>query len=94
MIYFMATIHANKENAEYMDYIRLVKPIVEGYGGHYLVRSEKITPLQEKWQPVRVIIIGWNTKEQLEKCFSSPEYKKIAKKREQNVDSRAIIVEE
>ncbi|MGN0158942.1 MAG: DUF1330 domain-containing protein [Brotaphodocola sp.] len=94
MVYFMVTIHADQDNSEYMEYIRLVKPIVESYGGRYLIRSEKITSLQESWKPVRVIIIEWNTREQLETCFSSPEYQKIAGKREQNVDSRAIIVEE
>lgn len=72
----------------------MVKPIVERYGGRYLIRSDKVEALQEQWQPDRVIVIAWDTKEQMETCFLSEEYRSIAEKREKTVDSRAIIVEE
>lgn len=95
MFYFIVTIHSDniEEINDYQEYIELVKPIVESYGGRYLVRSNKITALQNKWIPDRVIIIEWKTREQLEACFSSEEYRAIAGKRENSVDSRAIIVE-
>lgn len=95
MFYFIVTIHSDniEEINDYQEYIELVKPIVESYGGRYLVRSNKITALQNKWIPDRVIIIEWKTGEQLEACFSSEEYRAIAGKRENSVDSRAIIVE-
>lgn len=95
MFYFIVTIHSDniEEINDYQEYIELVKPIVESYGGRYLVRSNKITALQNKWIPDRVIIIEWKTREQLEACFSSEEYRVIAGKRENSVDSRAIIVE-
>ena len=95
MFYFIVTIHSDniEEINDYQEYIELVKPIDESYGGRYLVRSNKITALQNKWIPDRVIIIEWKTREQLEACFSSEEYRVIAGKRENSVDSRAIIVE-
>lgn len=95
MFYFIVTIHSDniEEINDYQEYIELVKPIIESYGGRYLVRSNKITALQNKWIPDRVIIIEWKTREQLEACFSSEEYRAIAGKRENSVDSRAIIVE-
>ncbi|MGN1084182.1 MAG: DUF1330 domain-containing protein [Lachnospiraceae bacterium] len=95
MFYFIVSIYSSrtKEKREYEDYIKSVKPIVEKYGGRYLVRSDKITALQKEWQPERVIVIEWDTKERLEACFSSKEYREIAAKRENSVDSRAIIVE-
>lgn len=93
MVYFIAAINSGEDNGEYMDYVRLVKPIVESYGGRYLLRSEKITALQENWKPKRAIIIEWDSKKQLEACFNSAEYRKIAAKREKNVKSTAIIAE-
>lgn len=94
MVYFIVAIHSDKKRKEeYETYIRLVKPIVEKYGGRYLIRSDKVTPLQKEWCPERFIVIEWNTKEQLEACFSSEEYRAIAALRENSVDSRAIIVE-
>lgn len=95
MVYFIVTIYRDveKDVKGYETYIRLVKPIVEAYGGRYLVRSNKITALTQRWNPQRIIVIEWDTKEQMEQCFQSEEYKQIAGKREDSVDSRAIIVE-
>lgn len=93
MFYFIAEIYMEGEKGreEYEEYIRSVKPIVEKYKGRYLVRTDKITPLTDKWEPHRVIIIEWDTREQLESCFQSEEYRRIAGKRENSVDSRAVI---
>ena len=35
MVYFIVTVHKNREKdcSDYEDYIRMVKPIVEHYGG-------------------------------------------------------------
>ena len=93
MIYFIVTVDLIEDKNNYQEYIRQVKPIVEEYGGRYLVRSNKITAMQEQWCPRRVIIIEWDAKEQMEKCFSSESYKQIVNKRENSVDSKAIIVE-
>lgn len=95
MYYFIVSVFQDKkkERDEYGEYIELVKPIVEKYGGRYLVRSNKVTSLQKEYSPERVVIIEWKSKEQLKACFSSEEYKKIAGKRENSVDSRAMIVE-
>lgn len=38
-------IDENKGRGLYDEYIQKVKPIVEGFGGEYLVRSEQITSL-------------------------------------------------
>ncbi len=55
MIYFIVTVDIIEDKNNYQEYIRQVKPIVEEYGGRYLVRSNKITALQEQWCPRRVI---------------------------------------
>ncbi|MBQ3378869.1 MAG: DUF1330 domain-containing protein [Clostridia bacterium] len=95
MVYFVITTYFDKEKdiKDYLEYIEKVAPIVKSYGGRYLVRSENITALSPKWKPDRVIIIEFDRREQLEKCFSSEEYRRIAALRENTVDSRAIIIE-
>ncbi|PNV62397.1 DUF1330 domain-containing protein [Clostridium sp. chh4-2] len=93
--YFIATIYTDNPQAqtEYLEYIRLVKPIVERHSGTYLVRSEELTALSDAWRPNRIIVIQFPDREHLDRCFQSPEYKEIARKRENSVDSRAVIVE-
>lgn len=51
MVYFIVTIQRDRERdcSDYEDYIRRVKPIVERYGGRYLIRSDKVEALQEQW---------------------------------------------
>lgn len=92
--YFMVcTYEKGNERASYDEYIQIVKPIVESFGGVYLVRSEKMIALSEQWNPDRIILIRFPNREQLDKCFQSDEYVKIKDKRLTTVDSQAIIVE-
>lgn len=86
-------IDEDKGRGSYDDYINQVKPIVESFGGEYLVRSEKIDSLSPMRNPNRVII-RFPSRENLEKCFASNEYRKIKDKRENSVDARALIIEE
>lgn len=93
--YFMVDtyIDEQKGRGQYDDYIREVKPIVESYGGEYLVRTENLCNFCGERNPQRVIVIRFDTREHLDACFSSSEYKAILSKRVNNVDSRAIIAE-
>lgn len=95
MVYFVATIFFDEKGnlEDYLEYIDLVKPIVNKYHGRYIARSEKITALNKAWSPDRVIIIEFDSKEQLDRCFSSEEYKRISMLREKSVNSKAIIIE-
>ena len=96
MVYFLAEIHSDEtqNNGMYESYIQQVKPIVESYHGRYLVRSGNIEAFGGGSAPSRVILIEFDTRAQLDKCFASQEYRSIAYLREQSVDGRAYIVEQ
>lgn len=87
-------IDEQKNRSLYDEYILQVKPIVESFGGGYLVRSEKVTSLHPQRKPQRVIIIRFPSRQALEECFSSKEYQEIMNKRIESVDARAVIVED
>ena len=87
-------IDKNKGRGFYDDYIEQVKPIVESYGGEYLARSENVTALSPLRKPDRVIIIRFPSREKLDACFSSEEYRHIMHERIDSVDAKAVIVEE
>lgn len=93
--YFMVDtyIDAKKGRGEYDAYIAAVKPIVESYGGVYLVRSDEVEPLGPGRAPQRVIVIRFESRADLDACFASPEYRAIMAKRARSVDARAVIVE-
>ena len=77
----------------YAEYVEKVPEIVRKYGGRYVVRGGKITPLSGDWNPERIVILEFADIEQLRKCFGSPEYLEIAPIRERSVVGKSIIVE-
>lgn len=93
--YFMIDTYIpdSGNRGEYDYYIKKVKPIVESYGGEYLVRTEEVESLSDKRVPQRVILIKFPSKDKLKECFACQEYRAIMSKRVNSVDARAIIVE-
>jgi len=93
--YFLVDVYVDEKKGRslYDDYITKVKPIVERFSGNYLARTEKVISLNPLRDPQRVIIIRFPSKEKLEECFSSDEYRQIMHEREDSVDARALIVD-
>ena len=87
-------IDKNKGRGSYDDYIVQVKPIVESYGGEYLARTENVTALSPLRKPDRVIIIRFPSREKLDACYASDEYRRIMHERANSVDAKAVIVED
>ena len=82
-----------KDQVLYSEYVQKVYDIATTYGGRYLARGGIITPVSKNWNPERIIIIEFQHKEEIQKCFQSQEYIEIAPIREQSTTSKAIIVE-
>jgi uncharacterized protein (DUF1330 family) len=83
----------NSERSSYDEYIAKVKPIVESYGGKYIIRSENITAFAGTQKPDRIIVIRFDSRQQLDKCFASAEYAAVKGLRENSVKTGAFIVE-
>lgn len=94
-IFFIVNIEIpdKDDRDKYNEYIAKVKPIVESYGGTYIVRSEDISLFAGNKAPDRIIIIQFETREQLDQCFASEEYTKVKDLRESTVKTSAFIVE-
>jgi len=78
---------------KYTQYISQVSRLVVQYGGRYLVRGGKITPLGNDWNPERIIILEFPSEERVREWLSSPEYKAIAPLREAGAETRAVLLE-
>lgn len=93
--YFIASVQISEPDKRplYDEYIARVRPIVETFGGVYLVRSEKIEHLPGTWRPDRLIVIEFPDRQTLDCCFASAEYRAVAGLRMQSVEASAVIVE-
>lgn len=95
------TVH---DSLQYQLYRMKVEPLIEKFGGVYLVRSggmafdldpkRKVTTVEGNWNPNRFIIVQWESLDQLQNFTTSEEYKAVAKFRENSASTKSIIVRE
>jgi len=90
--YLIADITATDQKT-YSLYQTKVPEIIAKYGGRYLVRGGKAVPFAGDWEPERILVLQFDSMEQLRKCFDSPEYRALAPLREKSTISQAIFVE-
>ena len=82
-----------KDPSTYADYVKRVPPVVEKFGGKYLVRGGAITTMEGDWNPERIVILEFPSLERLREWNESPEYQELAQLRIQSANSRAFSVE-
>lgn len=90
-VYMIAEIEV-KDAGMYAEYVRCARKILEQHGGRYLARGKPM-PMSGEWTPQRVILLEFESLEQLRKCFQSEEYRRIAHLREQSTSSRVIVMD-
>jgi uncharacterized protein (DUF1330 family) len=75
-------------------YIEKVTAIINKYGGEYIFESAQLAPVSGEWDAKKIILIRFENKGMLSKCFQSEDYKKIAQLRKQSTESKAVIIED
>lgn len=78
---------------EYKEYISLVAPTVNEYGGRYLVRAGNIRLADSKWRPERLVIIAFDELERAREWVESEALAHIHELRRANAKSRLVIVD-
>ncbi len=77
----------------YEGFVARVPAVVEKYGARYLARSGEVSTMVGDWRPERIVLIEFESIEQVQEFFASPEYLALVPLREQSAATRAIIVE-
>ena len=90
--YLISTIDITDPGA-YEDYRKLVAPIVQRFGGKFLVRGGKIDYLEGDWQPRRVVVVAFESMEQARAFSDSPEYAPAKAARHRASVSSVIVVQ-
>jgi uncharacterized protein (DUF1330 family) len=79
--------------AIYAKYTAQVTEIIHRYGGQYLVRGGKVLSATGGWEPKRIVVIAFESVEDLRNCYASPEYQAIVHLRQQSSTSKTVVVE-
>ena len=83
-----------KNIEEYKKYMEKVRPMIESYGGEYLIRGGEIDALETNlWEPTRMVLVKFPNKEIAMEWYNSDEYKPYKSIRLDNATSNILMVE-
>jgi uncharacterized protein (DUF1330 family) len=74
-------------------YREKVAPLVQAFGGRYIVRGGEITPLEGELSAPRLVIIEFEDREAAKRWYFSDEYQEILKLRLDSANGTAVIVD-
>jgi uncharacterized protein (DUF1330 family) len=78
----------------YEEYKRQARPLVEQYGGEYLVRGGALTVREgDLWTPERLVVIRFPDAATAKRCLDSAEYQEILKISKRSARRTVVIVE-
>ena len=89
--YVISNIDVKNPEA-YKEYIDKVKPIVEKFGGEYLVRAGEYKVIDGEWQYPRTVIIKFSSYEKALEWYNSEEYQPVKPIRLANSVANGIII--
>lgn len=92
-LFFVISTTKILDESRYNEYDKRTRPILESYGGDYILQSDDIIASKD-WEAEKNVIIRFDSKEKMDECFQSPEYQEIVTLREGSIESRLVMVEQ
>jgi uncharacterized protein (DUF1330 family) len=90
--YVIASIEVTDPET-YAEYRAQVLPIVERYGGRFLVRGGASEILEGSWQPQRVVVLEFPDADAARRWHSSAEYRPLIELRQRASNGHLLLVE-
>ena len=79
---------------EYKKYLEKVKPMVEKFGGKYLIKGGKIEAKEtDLWKPKRIVLVKFPNKSSALRWYNSEEYRALKHLRLNNASSNILFIE-
>ena len=78
----------------YQEYVGRTRPIVERHGGRYHVRGGEVDVRAGDWEPDRLVVIEFPSKEDMDRFGASAEYQPVAAIRESAATTVSVVVVE
>lgn len=75
--YFLVDIREVKDAAKMEEYKARISPVVEKFGGRYLVRGGPLEVTEGDWRPVFPVLIQFPSMEQARRWYDSEEYREL-----------------
>ena len=82
-----------KDPAKFEEYRRKAAPLIEKFGGRYLIRGGDVRRLEGNPSVNRLVVLEFPTIEAAQRFYESDEYQPILKLRLDSTRSDAVLVE-
>lgn len=92
MIYGMYIRHELTDQELMSKYRDKVRGTVEEYGGQYLASDGHVEVIEDNWSPPRTVLIAFNTREDLDRWWNSPECQATLPFRLKGAKGTAIVM--
>ena len=77
----------------YAEYIKVVPPTIEAFGGRFLVRGGAAENLEGDWIPKRVVVLEFESVDTAKQWWASEDYKAPKALRQSASEANMIVVE-
>ena len=91
--YFLVDIREVKDRAKMDDYRARVSPVVEKFGGRYLVRGGPFEVVEGESRPVFPVLVEFPSMEQARRWYDSEEYRELKQLRLAATVSDGVFLE-
>ncbi|SEB25798.1 DUF1330 domain-containing protein [Variovorax sp. YR216] len=82
-----------RDHETYDRYKGQVLPIIQKFGGRFIVRGGSLEVLEGDWTPGRLVVIEFPSMEHIRDWFASPEYAPLLAMRQQAATDYLVAVE-
>ena len=90
--YLIVELEIN-DGARFERYRELVPPIIEKYGGRYLVRGGDTETVEGDWSPKRIVVLEFESTQKAKQFLDSEEYGPVKQMRLESANTNMIIAE-
>jgi len=77
----------------YMQYMASVKPLIEQFGGRYLVRGGEFEVIEGDYQPARIVLLEFPDLDAIEGFYQSSGYQALKQLRESCSSTSMTVVQ-
>lgn len=92
--YMIVTAKIQDRDAFIQGYGAATAPLVEKFGGRYVLRGPGATLLEgEKWDGASMVISEWPNRAAVEAFWNSPEYQEAKKLRANIADCQVLVID-
>jgi uncharacterized protein (DUF1330 family) len=91
--YGFALVEEVMDQAGLMEYVGKVIPLTAKYGGHYIITSFAVTPLEGRLKPAVVAVMQFPNAEKLREFWDCAEYQPLAQLRQRSARVNILMVD-